>query len=424
MWRYSIFDPDYNSGARYFPSEYIVISSNRRVNQIKTLYHKAMELIAGEYITLNKMASSEYLLLVGSYKHFRFLLENFHLVKTSDDSSSSAVSKIPSPTIQAEAGVPKDWTHHHLTPKEFWCVMLGNLVNNREDREGLWDVIRAQVADGHAKKIVYLRLAIKYGNHKALVQLLEMGWSVNGPFWAYCMTPLRLSTRMEQEFQYQRPDYDMDRPKWGHMDTHKRVYEEFLKKQSEIFQGFKYLTQKNSETLKSQGGRMPKFVSWLRNGRFKLWSLILYLLLYVVVLPLVLAFGTGPYWVWQKPVSQKLAWMYLWSISAVLFPPILLFKSIHFFTSQHIIINVLLGMHMVLQHVIPLYLITAVKLSNPEVVGWLIPFSIAGPEAIAVLLVFAFYYAGYGIAAGCDGFCVLVAYSCGKGFKPGPLGIL
>ena len=100
--------------------------------------------------------------------------------------------------------------------------MLGNLVRDRDDREDLWDVIRAQVAAGHAKKMVYLRLAIRHGTNKALTQLLDMGWQVNGPWWAYFMTPYQLSTLMERKASKLTNHWleDWDKPKWGDLDTH------------------------------------------------------------------------------------------------------------------------------------------------------------------------------------------------------------
>ena len=269
--------------------------------------------------------------------------------------------------------------------------MLGNLVREREDREGLWDVIRAQVSSGHAKKMVYLRLAIRHGTNKALLQLLDIGWDVNGPFWAYFMTPYMLSTHMEHRstynFDYHAPP-GWDTPRWGDLDTHKGVFEEYKRQQEKIHANYAQLAKSNSTLLRERGGRMPGFVPWFRNAQTYRWAKVLYVFIYAVFLPLTLAFATGPYWAWPRPTKYKLIWMYVWSFITVFSPPIVIFRKdfSSFFTSQHVLQQSLLFLQFMLQHFVPLFIITSVKFPRSSVdQSYFVPACGISPEAVLVI---------------------------------------
>ena len=413
------------SAMKLFPREYLGYSAKSFSWLLRSAPKALGRFVGGEYWTISSPTLLEYVLLVGSYRHCRFLLEHLHASRSTKKGIHLTSTKSKSSlTVKAEAGIRNHWEHCQLTPKEFWCLMLGNIVREREDREDLWNVIHAQVSDGHVKKMVYLRLAIRHGTKKALVQLLDMGWQVNGPFWAYFMTPYSLSTCMERQTNrilHHAPE-NWANPRWGDLDTHKGVFKQYKKQQEKIYANYRQLAKQMSGILKERGGKMPKCVLWLRNDRTYLQATVLYALMYGLFLPLILTFSTGPYWKWRKPLGQKLAWMYLWSLGAVLFPPVIWFKEkLYFFTSQHIMVQVLLLIQFLLQHLVPLILITSVKLGSR---GWFAPFFVIFFEALIVLSGCALYFLSHVIGATLDGCWVLVSYFCRKGFRPGPLGLL
>jgi hypothetical protein len=410
-----------------FPDIYLDPSSSRYSNWFYDWFYSS-PLTGGEYWTILSPTLPEYILLVGSYNHCRFLLSRLHRLRVAKHNARPFATKSqPSLASNEELGISEDWQRCQLTFKEFWCLMLGNLVREREDREQLWDVIRVQVSCGHAKKMVYMRLAIRHGTNKALIRLLDMGWQVNGPFWAYFMTPYRLATRMERQARLLRSYHapiGWDSPRWGDLDTHKGVFEEYKKEQEKIHANYGNLAAQNSATLKERGGRMPGFVLWFRNDRFYLWAVVLYYLLYALFLPVLLAYVTGPYWRWRQTSEYKLLWMYVWSIVTVFSPPARLFnKEPSFFTSEVIWTQSLLIIQLVMQHLAPLLVITTVEFHSLNGMGWFVPFCVIGPEMIIVLVGLLLYALGTAAGAVLDGCWALISYCCGRGFSPGPFGI-
>jgi hypothetical protein len=277
------------------------------------------------------------------------------------------------------------------------------------------------------KKMVYLRLAIRHGTNKALDQLLDIGWDVNGPFWAYFMTPYRLSVRMElearREIKYHAPA-DWDTQRWGDLNTHRGVFEEYRKQQEKIHDNYAQLAKRNSASLRERGGRMPSFVLWFGKPRIYLCAKVLYVLIYAVFLPLTLAFTTGPYWNWTVSTGHKLFWMYIWSLAAVVSPPIVFFeKHPSFFTGQHILKQTLLSIQLILQHLVPLFVVIFAE-APPGLTGYLIPFCVVAPEAGLVMAWSLILISGYLLGLGVDLLWALILFPWAKEFSAGPFGLL
>jgi hypothetical protein len=410
--------------ARLFPDEYLDGDYNPFEKVVRSIYKAVTEFVTREYYTITNPTLPEYILLVGSYKHCAFLLRHLQPLGSTSKGYYLTSNKSKSSDLKVERGVGPWWIHCRLSPKEYYCLLLGNLVRDREDRQSLWDVIRAQVSDGHAKSMTHLWLAIRHGNNKALVELLNLGWQVNGPFWAYFMTPYRLSTRMERKARYElryHSPIDLS-PRWGDLDTHKGVFNMYVKQQKELNENFEEVTKQNSETLRDRGGRLPRVVLWFRNDRIFLRLIVLYAFIYALFLPFLIAYATGTYWKWIKPKEQKLAWMYIWSLLAVVNPPVVSFRrQLSFFMGRQIFVYVLLIIQLVLQHVVPLFLVVTTNIGNA---AWFLPFIVVVAEVFVFISGLAIFAVGCVFAGGIDVCCVMISYLCGKGFRRGPFGIL
>lgn len=411
---------------RLCPSEFVILNGSKKQMIIENLIH----MVTGEFWTIQNPTLPELVLMVGSYGHCRYVLQHLHQQRPPRMPSAR---KAHLASGEADTGLVNDWERCRLTEKEFWCLMLGNLIRERPDREALWVVIGTQVTGAPGfrkmpKSMVYLNMAIRYGSKSALVHMIDLGWQVNGPWWAYFMTPYRLATRTERtswELEYLR---DPDIPQWGNMDSHRGVYEAFRLEQAKLYQDYKKITKENSEFLESKGGKMPWFVLWFRQKGIVLWANIAYAVLYGILLPIILAFATGPYWAWPKPSSQKLAWAYLWSLAAVLNLPISWIWDKHYlFPVREILTVSLFTALLVLQHLLPLILIATVDFgqSGPGVnLGWVIPFVLIMIELGILALGCGVVAIGYAFAACFDACYVLVYCARGKGFRRGPFGII
>lgn len=373
-----------------FPTEYLKIYAphKRMVSCTQAFYRgfyqPLVHRLTGEYHFITRPSLSEYILLVGSYKHCAFLLKHLHGMRSSGKGISYwTTTSAQSSSIKIEDGTPK-WLHCRLTSREYFCLLLGNLVRDREDRRQLWDLIRAQTSNGHPKHMFYLRLALRHGNNLALTQLLDLGWQVNGPFWAMFMTPLGLSTFLEIQAAKKKSDvlrhYSFDgwkKPRWGDLVSHKGVFKMYQKSQSQLHENFEELTKQNSETLRSYGGKLPWVVSSLRNEKVMLWTWLCVSLFYGLVLPLTVAHKTGHMWKWKISNDHKVVWVFEWSVTVLL---TLLWlrcsKGVRFFTSAEIVISVLMVIQLILQHLVPWILILSLKHPGDWLLAALIPFSV------------------------------------------------
>jgi hypothetical protein len=135
---------------------------------------------------------TNYILLVGSYRHCTIL---FQLLQVSKRHSVERRNRLgvfhlsPRQVRDSEAARP-DLV---LNAKDYHFLLLGLIKDDREDRRHLWGEIASQVAKGHSTDWFYLKLALFCANSHAVEQLLATGWDANGPFWAYFMRPLKLA---------------------------------------------------------------------------------------------------------------------------------------------------------------------------------------------------------------------------------------
>lgn len=331
------------------------------------------------------------------------------------------------PLLSCESAGP-DWIHCRLTPKEYYCLVLGNVVLDRDDRRHLWELIGTQINMGHPRNMYYLRLALRHGNTQAVTQLLDLGWQANGPWWATFISPLCLSTRLEIETAEQAEHSSMEiysfgdwkKPRWGDLDTHKSVFKMYYNAQRMLNENFFEVSKKNSAILRERGGKVPSVVTALRKDNVRHWSYFAYGFVYFVVLPWTLAYGTGHRWAWQGTMREKIGWMYVWSFLAVgNLPVFVAYEYLNFFTSQQLFVLSLWCIQALSQHLLPLLIVTS-KGDHAWDALWI----------ILVLELVVVMIGGITFTLICvGGLLIDVTYSIGcfltgKGFRQGPVGIL
>ena len=277
-----------------------------------------------EFLSLIK-----YILFVGSYHSCRYI---FHILLNTRNGGASSRQGMSaahqSATLDTEAG-RTGWSGLKLRNEEYHIMLTGLIKDNREDRYPLWSVVSSQAAQGHSTDWYYLRLALFYANNRAVKELLRCGWSVNGPSWAYFMTPLLLATRLVTSQNLVLPSLDIARKKgYGkypptsqrNTPTDYSFSELFNERYSHRLTNL----QENIKTLKQNGAYAPA-LALVENDGFWVWFWLFYFLLYFLVLPLAVGFATH---IRGLARPQVVGWMYAYAVLATLLPPLRVLLSI------------------------------------------------------------------------------------------------
>lgn len=273
----------------------------------------------------------------GSYKQVQFALNEILPMRTSQSSNKFKKTTKGRKCQAQEDGIP-EWNRCPLSPKEYDYLVLGSIGVFRTDREQLWNLIQEQVTLGHSRSIYYLHLAISRGDTHSLQQMLTRGWSANGPFWGLFMTPLQLSERFHIKaaaYKWHLPSLfgmlnsDLPQDEWSGSATHRAVYLEYSKQRDgDNLSEWTSRLESCQTILRSHGGTISPLVTLLRkvSPTIKAWAFIIYILMYLVVMPFALVYGTTDTWT-SMSIGQKFGFVYLWAPLALGLPPILYFAN-------------------------------------------------------------------------------------------------
>ena len=363
------------------PEEYLrpnLLYSDSLLPRFSYTARTMRENLTGEYREIVNPTVPEYILFIGSSKHCEFMLNQLLSLRCGRGSDRQR-PKAPVPGVE-EVAHPS-WMYCPLKWREYYSLVLGNLVRQREDRERLWDLIQVQIESGLPKYSIFLRLAIRHGNTKAVEKLLDLGWDVNGPWWAQClsMTPYQLAryyeNRATKELKLHAPEY-LKNPRWGSLGTHKGVYELYIKHFREIFENLEDISKKNSELLASRGGSVPLHFAWTGSWTGEVSFAGASLIIYFIVLPLLLALVSEKHWAWHSSVGEKIGWLYIWSSTNFAWFALVvcvLETDGQIYPSEAVTLRFFFGGLAVAQHIVPLLLVTLIDWGSK---AWLFPFSV------------------------------------------------
>lgn len=292
--------------------------------------------------------TAEHVLLMESYTQCQYTLKSLMAIRSKRPKTEPLAIRVRRLTAKAmsrrggseEDGAP-EWKRYPLTPSEYHCLLIGNILRNRPDRLDLWSVIEAQVRNGHSKATKYLKLALRCSNMTALRAMLDIGWNPGGSFLSqWFLSPALLALRLEMKAR--KPDVDIilapallqdqdfgDAPpllRGPALETHKGLYSRYNRNRSDRFRSLYIERLRDSqEMLKSYGAPTSIFplmlawaggsASWQRDAYVDvamIYIWLAYAVLYAAILPLSLTFGTKMVWT-SLPLSSKLGFTYLWS---------------------------------------------------------------------------------------------------------------
>jgi hypothetical protein len=232
--------------------------------------------------------------------------------------------------------VPSQWQQGGvLLRKEYHALLTGNIRRVRDDREPLWSVIAQEADSGHSKSTSYLYAAIRYCNTEALGKMLELGWKANLPLSFLRGSPLQLVNFMLEEAKEAPPQWKPTPPVFdmlqrisgpmmaGNMreTSQSYLYTRYWDTQNQLFRQFwKKKLEEIRDVLISHGALASRYLTM---GSFTVSNLAVmaYIAVYALFLPLLLVYATEDVWT-SMTRSQKLGFMYSWSLIATLLPAI------------------------------------------------------------------------------------------------------
>ncbi|KAK3998018.1 hypothetical protein QBC44DRAFT_392478 [Cladorrhinum sp. PSN332] len=268
------------------------------------------------------MPLPQFILLAGSNGDCQFLQElRIQDAKQAHQQRTRSPDQLPSQQCHGAAldeddldSADEDWTwrDHPISLTEFHWLLVGLIAEDRPAREPLWELVKHQLelqrrgtrlsADAY-----YVRLAVMYANHRALAQLLNNGWNMNGGMAGLFCSPLQLALCIE---------------KAGLMlpiEPHKCYNLGCLRLPQN---NFATLTDRNKNSLgqsisllRARGGTgRPRILSFLLDSPLAGMTLTgLILVIHLVVLPLGIGFAFQP----EAPEARRLKFLYLytWSLN-------------------------------------------------------------------------------------------------------------
>lgn len=291
----------------------------------------------------------------GSYEQCQFVLEHLLPLRTASTSSASYLANLRSrftgdlpgcrdwlgrlktkpfrePGANDDAMPP--WYECPLTRDEYLTLLSGNILRSRANRRGVWDIIEAQANTGHPRSIPHLKDAIGYGNVEAVREMLNRGWPVQSHRRFFALTSwssllhmdflmksssLRASDGLIEAMEEDSPP-QIRVPDAG---THREIYDQYLEYHSTAIQRFhRERLREIRQLLVDRGAQKPKAYlnftvafSQAASETLQAWALICYVLVYLVVLPIALVYGTTDTWT-SMTHGQKVGFSYLWSALA------------------------------------------------------------------------------------------------------------
>jgi hypothetical protein len=294
-----------------------------RASQSYTATSNCPLLKSDAIMPVEPMPLPQFILLAGSNGDCQFLQElRIQDAKQAHQQRTRSPCKLPSQQCHGAAlgeddldSADEDWTwrDHPISSTEFHWLLVGLIAEDRPAREPLWELVKHQLelqrrgtrlsADAY-----YVRLAVMYANHRALAQLLNNGWNMNGGMAGLFCSPLQLALCIE---------------KAGLMlpiEPHKCYNLGCLRLPQN---NFATLTdeKKNSlgqsiSLLGARGGTgRPRVLSLLLDSPLAGMTLTgIALVIHLVVLPLGIGFAFQP----EAPEARRLKFLYLytWSLSA------------------------------------------------------------------------------------------------------------
>jgi len=210
------------------------------------------------------------------------------------------------------------WRDHPLSLTEFHWLLVGLIAEDRRSREPLWELVKHQLElQRHGTRLsadsYYVRLAVMYANHRAMAQLLDRGWNMNGGMAGLFCSPLGLALCIEKTGLILpiKPHKYLD---VGGLSI--------LRNEFTTLTPSKEQSLSQSMTLLRARGGTARVLSLLLNprsrllGMIQMWMLkIVLLVIHVIVLPLGIGFTCQP----VAPEAQRLKflYLYLWSLGAL-----------------------------------------------------------------------------------------------------------
>ncbi|KAI1293939.1 hypothetical protein F5Y03DRAFT_326883 [Xylaria venustula] len=276
----------------------------------------------------------------GSYRQCRFVMERLLPLRTCGNFGDIQEQPLAREKDDSQEEGVQPWTRCPLSREEYHQLVTGNIRNRDSDRKDLWNVVEIQAKLGHRRSPSYLHQAILHGNPEALDEMLRRGWDPNGPFWArpytplqYCQSLTKLSGNFGELFMAWNPD--LPQTDWKDSRTHAVVYQEYQKQhKGHNWTEWNTRLKASQEILRNHGGKASPIAAVLASGNetVQAWSFIAFVLVYALLLPLALTYGTKQTWTTMS-TGQKLGFLYLWGVLSVSLPPIWLLWDDGFPTS-------------------------------------------------------------------------------------------
>ncbi|KAI1326279.1 hypothetical protein F5Y16DRAFT_233045 [Xylariaceae sp. FL0255] len=190
--------------------------------------------------------------------------------------------------------------------------------------------------------------------------MLQRGWDANGSLLGRCNTPLKYGNTLPKlNFDELFVEWNPDLPQtdWMGSRTHAVVYREYRKQ----YEGHNWKEWNGSlkecqEILRNHGGKvytLPALLDLSDHPTLKAWGMLFLVLLYTVIFPLALTYGTEDTWTTMS-TGQKLGFLYLWGLLSICPPFFTLFDGTASNVEEWIIFATLVAVNQV---ILPLLII-------------------------------------------------------------------
>ena len=207
------------------------------------------------------------------------------------------------------------WRNHPLSYTELHWLLVGLVVNSREDRVPLWEFAKIQLSMAQDRDRVdeyYFRLAVAYRNNEAVDQFLRAGFvsfessMIISPhvLFASIIQITAYSLPIERKIVSRLPQ---DQLQCDYTSIGTCSLEPLL------------------SILKSHGAKGTSILRIYKDRSFITIAIGGFILLHTVILPLAVGFSFEPRA--REPRRLKFLYLYAWSLSAMVNSTCLLFKS-------------------------------------------------------------------------------------------------